>query len=121
VGGATTKNSEGLAKYVYPAGAKALKNDVWETCDWAHMKFPIEGKTYALTHFDAPTNFRPIQYSTRPYGRVGSFFTSTLKKGEPMKLRYRLRVRDGQQAISAEQLAAEYQQYSARLKAAATK
>ena len=76
------------------------------------MTFPIKGHKYALTHFDSPTNFRPIQYSTRPYGRVGSFFVTTVAKGTPLVLHYRLRVRDGAEAVSPEDLAQEYKDYS---------
>ena len=35
---------------------------------------------------DAPTNPRPIRYSTRPYGRFGSFFEAELGD-EPLPLR----------------------------------
>jgi hypothetical protein len=110
------KSMGGSATYISSSGAKLTKNDVWENCDWTHMMFPIKDRKYALTHFDAPTNPRPIQYSLRPYGRVGSFFTGKLTKGAPLKLRYRLRLRDGASAISAEQLAAEYKEYSDSLK-----
>lgn len=108
----TTKSMTGSATYIFPPGAKLMKNDVYENCDWAHMTFPIQGRNYALTHFDAPTNPRPIQYSARTYGRVGSFFTGKLTKGTPLKLRYRLRLRDGSTPISAEQLAKEYAEFA---------
>jgi hypothetical protein len=111
----TTKSMTGSATYVMPAGAKLTKNDVWEGSDWAHMTFPIGDRKYALTHFDAPTNPRPIQYSARTYGRVGSFFTGKLVKGNPMTLRYRLRLRDGAKAIDQAQLASEYQDWVKQL------
>src|SRR2546421_9702726 len=91
------KGKAGSAVYILPASAKLIKDDVYEGCDWAEMTFSIKGKPYCVTHFDAPTNVRPIQYSCRPYGRVGSFFTATVPKEKPLKLRDRIIVRDGSQ------------------------
>ena len=105
---------EGSATYIRPEGAKHIGNDIWENCDWIHATFPVKGKTYAVTHFDAPTNPRPIQYSSRPYGRFGSFFKGEVAKSKPLKLRYRIIVRDGGNVLTNEQLAREYKQFSDR-------
>ena len=57
----------GGAAYIRSDGATLKNNDIWENENWAHMTFAIKGHPYAVTHFDSPANFRPIQYSTRPY------------------------------------------------------
>jgi hypothetical protein len=106
----------GAATFTKPAGAKLIKDDVYSGCDWTHMAFSVKGKPYAVTHMDAPTNPRPIEYSLRPYGRFGSFFKATVEKDQPLKLRYRLIVRDGGQRIAPDQLAAEYKDFATAVK-----
>lgn len=98
----------GAAVYTRPAGATRVKDDVWEACDWTHAAFSVDGKPYAVTHLDPPANPRPNQYSTRPYGRFGSFFKGEVSKDKPLRLRYRLIIRDGSAPVPPEQLAAEY-------------
>lgn len=116
VAGTKPNGSDGTATYLRNEGATLAKNDIWEKEDWAHVMFPIGEKKYAVTHFDAPSNFRPIQYSTRPYGRVGSFFITDVAKDKPLVLHYRLRIRNGEPAATPEQLATEYKDYSAPVK-----
>jgi hypothetical protein len=116
VAGTKPGGSDGTATYVRSEGSTLTKNDIWENESWAHVMFPINGHPYAVTHFDAPTNFRPIQYSTRPYGRVGSFFRTTVEKGKPLVLNYRLRVRSGDPVATPEELAREYKDYSTPVK-----
>ncbi len=106
----------GAASYVRSEGAKLKSNDIWENENWAHMTFSVKGKSYAVTHFDPPTNPRPIQYSTRPYGRVGSFFVADVATDKPLVLHYRLRIRDGAHPVAPETLALEYQDYSTPVK-----
>lgn len=103
---------ESAAQYIRPDGSKLVKDDIWENEDWCHATFSVGGKKYAVTHFDAPTNPRPIQYSSRPYGRFGSFFITQVAKGTPLKLRYRIVVRDGNTPLTKEQLASEYADFS---------
>jgi len=100
------------AVFTRPDGSKLIKDDIWENENWCHAVFSVEGRKYAVTHFDAPSNPRPIQYSTRPYGRFGSFFTATVSRDQPLHLHYRIVVRDGNMPITKEQLAAEYAEFS---------
>ena len=99
---------ESTAQYIRPDSATLFKDDIWENENWCHATFAVAGKKYAVTHFDPPTNPRPIQYSTRPYGRLGSFFVTKVEKGKPLHLRYRIVVRDGNTPITKEQLEREY-------------
>ena len=57
-----------------------MRSDTWENGDWVHCAFTVQGRAYGVSHFDAPTNPRPNRYSTRPYGRFGSFFESEVAK-----------------------------------------
>lgn len=89
-------------KYIRPSTAVGKKNDVWESIDWCAIDLPRtigdgeDAKTHRILvqHIDHPANPRPIVYSTRDYGRFGSFFETDLKVGEPLTLRYRVFVSD---------------------------
>jgi hypothetical protein len=96
-GPSTTKPSirSGLATYVRSAQAKLTKNDEWLDTAWAAGMFSIKGNPYVVIHMNDPSNPGPVTYSTRPYGRFGAFFTTTLKQSQPLHLRYRIVVLDG--------------------------
>ncbi|HEY7086914.1 MAG TPA: DUF6807 family protein [Tepidisphaeraceae bacterium] len=86
--------SGGKATFIRPASAKFTKNDEWLDLTWAACSFTVKGKPYLVVHMDAPSNPRPITYSTRAYGRFGSFFTGQVEKGKPLVLHYRIVVLD---------------------------
>ncbi|MFQ5505170.1 MAG: DUF6807 family protein [Planctomycetota bacterium] len=81
-------------RYVRPEGAQKQPNDVWSHCPWAACLFELHGRRYAVLHMDHPENPRPMTYSTRDYGRFGSFFEAELDPGSPLTLRYRILVID---------------------------
>jgi hypothetical protein len=55
---------------------------------WCRLAFPIGDRWYAATQLNAPSN--PVEeLSTRNYGRFGYFFKRSLKKDEPLNLKYR--------------------------------
>ena len=83
----------GSAVYTRPATAKDEKNDIWSDCPWATCAFDVKGKRCAVTILDHPSNLKPARFSTRPYGRFGSYFDSTLSPGEPLRLKYRVLLR----------------------------
>jgi hypothetical protein len=98
----------GAAVYVRPSGAKDLGNDLWADCNWAECTVPIGNHRYSILHIDHPSNPRPTTYSTRPYGRFGAGFSTTVSQNEPLKLRYRLIIRDADTAkTSPDALVAE--------------
>ncbi|HEX8521119.1 MAG TPA: DUF6807 family protein [Tepidisphaeraceae bacterium] len=97
-GGGTTKKAtlhSGGATYLRPASARLIKDDNWSDCPWAACLFTVKNNPYVVVHMDDPANPKPTTYSTRPYGRFGAFFTTTLKPGQPLKLRYRVVLLDG--------------------------
>ena len=112
-GPATTKPSirKGLATYIRPPQAKLVNDDIWSDAPWTACMFSVKGNAYVVVHMNHPDNPGPVTYSTRPYGRFGAFFTTTLQANNPLHLRYRIMVLDGKTHPNAEQLAALYADY----------
>ena len=81
------------ATYTRPAGATGGKGDVWDNTRWVAASFKIADKPYELAHMNHPDNPACV-YSTRNYGRFGSYFKHTLKAGQPLRLRYRVVLAD---------------------------
>ena len=104
------KGKEVGTKYLRPPTAKLTKDDIYADCAWVHASFDVHGHHYQLTHMDWPQNPRPTTYSTRPYGRVGAFFTTEVPADKPLHLRYRLDLFEGE-TPSAEEVAAAYQAF----------
>jgi hypothetical protein len=66
---------------------------------------------------DHPDNPRPIIYSTRSYGRFGSFFTGKVDEGKPLHQKYRLLVTNGATGLAApDEYAALYHDFIAPVK-----
>jgi hypothetical protein len=84
----------GGAHYVFPESAKLIKDDVWGNLPWVNANFELFGRRYSVTHMDAPANPDPTTYSSRPYGRFGAFFTGEVTQDKPIKVSYRLVIRD---------------------------
>lgn len=84
----------------------ADKTDNERTRDlpWKGMTFELDGATYSVAYLDSPGNPKPARYSERDYGRFGSYFATTVKKNEPLTVRYRLHIRKG--GITAEEITA---------------
>ena len=85
----------GSAKYVRPTSAKNNGNDIWADCPWVQCAFEVDGRPYAVTIFDHPSNPRPTTFSTRPYGRFGAYFATDVSPAEPLRLKYRVVIRAG--------------------------
>ena len=109
-----TDKQGGGTVYTRPAGAKHLGNDVWENIPWLDGAFSIKGNRYGVTHMDAPSNPRPTTYSSRGYGRFGAYFAIDVAPDKPLRLRYRIAVRDAGAGgeVSPEQLDAPYQDFA---------
>ena len=84
----------GAVHYVFPESAKLIKDDVWGDAPWTNANFELFGRRYSVTHMDAPDNPDPTTYSTRPYGRFGAFFTGEVTPEKPVRVSYRLVIRD---------------------------
>jgi hypothetical protein len=93
--GAKGATTAGGATYVRPVSAKFTKNDEWLDCPWVACSFSVKGNPYTVVHMDHPENPKPATFSTRPYGRFGPYAPVTVKAGEPLKLKYRIAVLDG--------------------------
>jgi hypothetical protein len=69
---------------------------------------------------DGPANPDPTTYSTRGYGRFGAFFTSEVTPQKPLKVSYRLVIRDITGAPTTQpaktDVEAEYQNFVKPLK-----
>ena len=97
----------GATAYRFPPGAKLVKDDVWANAQWANATFNLFGRRYSVTHMDGPANPDPTTYSTRPYGRFGAFFTGEVTPQKPLKVSYRLVIRDITGAATTQPAAAD--------------
>ena len=74
-----------------PPGARAVGNDVWEACPWAALVMPRTTElgeiSVLVQHVEARSDPEHSVYSTRDYGRFGSFFEADLRPGEPLRWR----------------------------------
>jgi hypothetical protein len=86
------------AKYIRPAGTQSKGGDVWADTAWVVCQFKIKDQPYAVAHFDHPgnpgTDTGRTVYSTRDYGRFGSFAKLSLKEGSPLLFNYRIIIVD---------------------------
>jgi hypothetical protein len=116
-GTATKAGQVGLAKYVRPTTATSRPNDFWDNESWVACLFTVRQQPYVVVHMDAPTNPRPIVYSTRSYGRFGSFFTGKVDEGKPLHLKYRLLILNGAKGLaSSEDYAALFHDFASPVK-----
>lgn len=76
----------------------SAKNDTEQTRDlpWKGMAVRMKDKTYTIAYLDSPSNPKPARYSERDYGRFGSYFATDVTAEEPLSVRYRLVVRQGE-------------------------
>jgi hypothetical protein len=108
------EQNEKTTKYDRPGTASGGKNDLWENCPWVVCNFDVAGKRYAVMHMSAPANPVPMVYSTRAYGRFGSFFTAEIAPEKPLVLHYRLLVTELSVAPAGD-WAARYSEWVATL------
>jgi hypothetical protein len=78
---------------------------------WTAMSFVVGGKRYTVVYLDHPDNPKEARQSERAYGRIGTYFEYDLTKDKPLKVKYRLWVRDGE--VTAEQCAAMSKTFAA--------
>ena len=113
---ADKRRRSGGAFYVFPPSAKLIKDDVWGELPWVNANFELFGRRYSVTHMDGPNNPDPTTYSTRPYGRFGAFFMGETTPEKPLKVSYRLVIRDITGAATTQpakaDVEAEYQSFA---------
>ena len=73
---------------------------------WKGQSVVVGGNRYTTVYMDHPDNPKPSFYSERDYGRFGSYFKTSVKKGEENRLfvKYRLNIKSGER--TAEECAA---------------
>ena len=85
-------------KYVHPPemkpGGRGTKDMPWSTISYA-----LGDSRFNVAHLNHPDNPKGTIYSAyRPYGRFGAFARAELPADKPLTLRYRIYVREGQDA-----------------------
>jgi hypothetical protein len=68
---------------------------------WKGQSVVVGGNRYTTVYMDHPDNPKPSFYSERDYGRFGSYFKTTVKKGEDHRLnvKYRLNIKSGERTV----------------------
>lgn len=102
------EDHEDATRYERPEGAKATGDDVWRDCAWALVRAQVGGVDAALLHVTAPRAGSAFVYSTRAYGRVGSFQSLDLVPDAPVVLRYRFVVTTGTVELDPARIAADF-------------
>ena len=69
------------------------------------MSFVLGGQRYTAAYLDRPTNPKEARFSERTYGRVGSYFVTTVTKEKPLVVVYRVWLQKGQ--MKPEEIAAK--------------
>ena len=65
---------------------------------WKGQSVVVGGNRYTTVYMDHPDNPKPSFYSERDYGRFGSYFKTSVKKGEKNRLvvKYRLNIKSAE-------------------------
>lgn len=66
---------------------------------WNSLSFVLNDKRYSVSYLDRPTNPKEARFSERDYGRFGSYFEYTLTEENPLQLRYRVWVEQGEKTV----------------------
>lgn len=76
---------------------------------WKVMSFVLGDKRYSVLRIDHPENPGEDRSSERDYGRVGGYFEYVVTKDAPLKVKYRIVLKDGEfDAAEAERLTADF-------------
>jgi hypothetical protein len=63
---------------------------------WKGMSVVVGGARRSVAYLDHPSNPKPARFSERDYGRFGSYFVARVTPEKPLRVRYRLVIRDGE-------------------------
>ena len=63
------------------------------------MSFVIGGKRYTVLRINHPDNPKESRGSERDYGRFGDYFEYDLTPDNPLKLKYRVWVQEGEMTV----------------------
>ena len=85
------------ARYFFPGGEMTQKEvQASRDIDWAAMTFKANGNDYHVHHMSHPSLPTGLRYSAyRDYGRFGSFWVATIKKGKSKTFPIRFHISPG--------------------------
>jgi hypothetical protein len=63
---------------------------------WKSQCIIVGNNRYTTVYLDHPNNPKPAFYSERDYGRFGSYFKTKITPKQPLKVRYRLVINQGE-------------------------
>jgi hypothetical protein len=63
---------------------------------WKALCFVLDGQRYTAAYLDHPQNPGEARHSERDYGRFGYYFVHTLTKDNPLLVRYRVWLQEGE-------------------------
>jgi hypothetical protein len=66
---------------------------------WNAMSFDLGGKRYTAAYLDHPANPKEARESERIYGRIGSYFEYEVTDKQPLEVRYRVWLQEGQMTV----------------------
>ena len=66
---------------------------------WNAMSFVVAGKRYTVLRINHPDNPKDSRGSERDYGRFGDYFEYDLTPANPLKLKYRVWVQEGEMTV----------------------
>jgi hypothetical protein len=63
---------------------------------WLAMSFVVGDQRYTVCYLDRPENPKEARFSERTYGRIGSYFVTTVTPDKPLVVAYRVWLQAGQ-------------------------
>ena len=100
-------------RYVHPPGMRP-GNRGTKDMPWSTVSYALGESRFNVAHLNHPGNPKGTIYSAyRPYGRFGAFAKTKLPADTPLTLRYRIFVREGQQALTVEDAQRLYADFAA--------
>lgn len=76
---------------------------------WKVLSFVLGGKRYSTLYLDHPSNPKEARSSERDYGRFGSYFEYEITPVQPLRVRYRVILKEGEfTAAEAAALSADF-------------
>src|SRR5690625_1805352 len=110
-------NDHGESSFLRPAawadfpGDAEMERDDYVDLPWNAFQFRVEGEPFTVGYLSHPSNPSGGEMSERLYGRFGEFIPSVIDEQNPLRLRYRFLVANGDE-LSREDLEAAYAAYS---------
>ncbi len=75
---------------------KKNDNDATRDLPWKAMSYVVQDQRWTCVYLDHPKNPKPARFSERDYGRFGSYFVATATKEKPVRVKYRLVIKQGE-------------------------